>query len=62
MKLKQIIEKEKKQDKRLNEKQRNHKCYGCDWSKWHGNKYYCPFVDCIRNCESETGRSERNAE
>lgn len=27
---------------------REHKCWGCVWSRYHGDRFYCPLVGCVK--------------
>ena len=27
---------------------KNHKCWTCVWSRWHGDRFFCPLVGCIK--------------
>jgi hypothetical protein len=42
------IEDEKRKEKELKAKMKAHKCYGCVWGKWAGNKYSCMFQKCAK--------------
>ena len=28
--------------------QREHKCWGCVWSRFHGDRFFCPLVGCVK--------------
>lgn len=27
---------------------KNHKCWTCVWSRWHGDRFFCPLVGCVK--------------
>ena len=46
-KMLDIREKERLQ--RLETKKKQHKCNGCEWGTWEGNKMVCMFHRCFKN-------------
>lgn len=26
----------------------DHKCWNCVWSRWHGDRFFCPLVGCVK--------------
>ena len=26
----------------------DHKCWYCEWARWHGDRFFCPLTDCIK--------------
>jgi hypothetical protein len=44
----ELRELEKQQEKRAEEEKEKHKCHGCEWGAWQGNKRYCMFPRCIK--------------
>lgn len=26
----------------------DHKCWNCEWSKFHGDRFFCPLVGCVK--------------
>lgn len=27
----------------------DHKCWSCEWSKFHGDRFFCPLVGCVKD-------------
>lgn len=40
---------EEEREKARDSARKTHKCYGCVWGAWVGNKYVCPFGRCVKN-------------
>lgn len=47
----ELREKEKQQEKRAEEEKKRHKCHGCEWGNWQGNKVFCIFSRCFKEKE-----------
>jgi predicted metal-dependent hydrolase len=40
-----------------------HKCWGCVWSRWHGDRFFCPLVGCVKTKPKTEVQSEnKNSE
>lgn len=47
----ELREKEKQEEKRAEEEKEKHKCHGCEWGTWQGNKVFCMFSRCFKEKE-----------
>ena len=44
----ELREKEKQEEKHAEEEKEKHKCHGCEWGTWQGNKVFCMFSRCFK--------------
>lgn len=42
------IKEEERREKFLKAEKKAHKCNGCIWGKWTGNKFSCMFQKCVK--------------
>jgi len=43
------LKEEERKEAAMKAEKRTHKCNGCMWGKWTGNKFSCMFQNCVKN-------------
>lgn len=36
----------------------DHKCWNCVWSKWHGDRFFCPLIGCVKGPMKQEEQNE----
>lgn len=42
------LKEEERKEAAMKAEKRTHKCNGCMWGKWTGNKFSCMFQNCVK--------------